>query len=216
MAMDASSLQPAYRKLHDQITTLMQETGQTDFNGRTVEQELQFLNDLKIRGQLLGTGIPATEGNVPDLGERAEFLETNGSALEGKGGINQSEGIRFPGEMSNHLTERLIGRAQRHFTHELDREFGSRNFFGAVRHSGEASEAWKNVSEQNASTIFEGDLASIPEDYRGFIEKIRTMAEEYPAISKNMTVAQYVRDLYQEKTLEKYLANRGATLTEVE
>jgi hypothetical protein len=118
--------------------------------------------------------------------------------------------------MSNHLTERLIGRAQRHFTHELDREFGSRNFFGAVRHSGEASEAWKNVSEQNASTIFEGDLASIPEDYRGFIEKIRTMAEEYPAISKNMTVAQYVRDLYQEKTLEKYLANRGATLTEVE
>ena len=196
---------PEARRLYDFMIKMIRESGTDprDFaDGRSVADELYQLMFWNTKREMLEGRLHTLIPTAPNLNQPQRSFN-----------MQPRQPGNHPIDLSQHVKARLEARGERHFRKELDRYFGARNFFGAMRGSGEVSQTWRMLSHMNAGEALGKPVSfwTNREDL-AFMSDIHELAEDYPSLNKNMSIGDYVRRLFEERSLDKYLANRGKEL----
>ena len=233
------NMRPEYRAIYDRVQAFVKESGEQP-GDRTVSQELNLMSEWESRRGLLEFKL--RNGEAIDA-IAPQPLDTPGAGPEIPQGSEASpvasKGFEYPQGLSEHITHKLAGRAERHFRHEIDSYFGDRNFFGAVRGSGEESQPWRVMSGLNTQGLLSADLSkefpfayddvlkdipspdmakeivTVVAEQKEFLNEVREMAIKYPRVEKVDRFGEYVHALYKEASLEKYLERKGETMVKV-
>ena len=236
--MNDPDLNPQLKVLHDRIVDLMQNAGETKYGNRTVGEELAYLNDRASREQVFE--FKMREGAFAQQAADQALIHPNAPSAAPDVRAN-TEAWRYPEGTSERLEHKFDRQSGRLFRRDARRAFKSEDWLGnPTGGRGLNSSEWKLLSQlkakdllsldfkKNSMALSDVDTLKMALNEQGtarkflltlmerkdYLQKIQELArsEKYARVSQDVPFDEYVRELYKEQSLEKYLGKHGQTI----